>query len=66
MSITRMLFPIGLAGLAACSSPTGPDENVTSLPASDKPQVGHFHPIGTTCVPGAMSSQRCAPTSGAN
>jgi hypothetical protein len=64
MSITRMLF-LGSLGLAACATPTGPDESRTSLP-SDEPQVGHFHPIGSTCRPGVMSSQLCALTSGKN
>jgi hypothetical protein len=65
MSITRMLL-LGSLGLGACASPTGPDESRTSLPTSDEPQVGHFHPIGSTCRAGVMSSQLCALTSGKN
>ena len=65
MSINRLLL-LGSLGLGACASPTGPNESVTSVPGSDQPQVGHFHPIGSTCRPGVMSSQLCALTSGKN
>jgi hypothetical protein len=64
MSITRVVL-LGSLGLAACGTPTGPNASLTTVQATDQPQVGHFHPIGTTCVPGGIYSQRCAVTAGA-
>jgi hypothetical protein len=62
MLINRVLFLGGLAGLAACSSPTAPDESVTTLPPAATPG-GHFQPFGV-CTNKVMTSQLCAPISG--
>ena len=64
MLFQRMLFLSGVAGLAACSSPTAPTENLTSLPPTAvTPPVVHSEPSGPFCV-GHSLSQLCAPTSG--
>lgn len=65
MSITRVLFLTGLAALAACTSPTGPNESRTSIeqPAPEPPGKP-FN--GSMCGAKKMDSQLCAQTSGRN
>jgi hypothetical protein len=65
MLITRVLFLSGLTSLAACATPTGPNESRTSIEQpTPQPPGGHFS--GTMCGAKKMDSQLCAQTSGRN